>query len=59
MKITKCDVCGRTVSEYFQVKYRRITQQTTGETKRFDLCGKCMDKAVTVFKQEKGVNNVS
>lgn len=59
MKITKCDICGRTAAVYFQIKYRRITQQITGETKQIDLCKKCMDKAIAVFQHEKCVNNVS
>lgn len=53
MKIAKCDVCGRTAAEYFQIKYRRITQQTTGETKQLDLCEKCLNKAIASFRSEK------
>lgn len=53
MIIAKCDICGRTAAEYFQIKYRRITQQTTGITKQLDLCEKCLNKAVASFQQKK------
>ena len=59
MKVTKCDICGKTATEYFQIKYRRITLQTTGEAKQIDVCEKCMNIAGAAFQQKKGVNSVS
>lgn len=60
MKIAKCDICGKTAAEFYQVKFRIVTGKKTGAAKQYDLCDRCFEKARTaVTSQKKDVKTVS
>ena len=53
----KCDICGRIVEEYYQIRFRKVLQQTTGKSTLMEICEECMRK--TALQCEKDVNIVS
>ena len=60
MKVAKCDICGKTAENYYQIKYRRIAKQTVDSIKQVDLCEECFKKAdETLQDQQKDVNMMS